>query len=358
MTPHDDAERDAWLTQALRHAPDADAAPPAELGETILRAARNAVKASQAAAPARANPLGQLWSWLARPSVAAGFATVMVATLVGVMWWDKPLDETLPQAAAPATTATAERNAAPPAAVPAAPEPSQAQAELRVEKEAPRAAARPAPPAPAQPARKRAAEPPAAVTADASSKRSADAATPMAAAPSAFPATAPPPAPAPAAAPAPARENAATSSGALARDERDEQRAERPSALAKSAAPAAGLSARRQDAAPAASTTLAIDEPERWRWQRGAGPQPMTPALQRWLAQLDRTARWRPATGAPPAAAAADVLQLWRDGALHTTIQLGDDAVWLTPAGGAPLMAPLAPAAAASLKTTLADAAP
>ena len=352
MTPHDDPERDAWLTQALRHAPDADAAPPTELSDTILRAARNAVKTPQAAAPSPTNPLLRLWAWLVRPPVAAGFATVMVATLVGVMWWDKPLDETLPQAAAPAATVSAERGAAPPAAAstaPAAPEPAQAKAEERVENEAPRAAARSAPPRPAepaQPARKRVADPPAAVAAVESPKRSADAAAPLAVAPSAFPA------PAPAAAPAPATENAAKSSGAVARDARVEQRADREREPAKSAAPTAALSPLRQEATPV------IDEPDRWSWQRGAGPRPMTPALQRWIAQLDRAARWRPAAGAPPTATAGNVLQLWRDGALHTTIQLGDDTVWITPVGGAPLMAPLAPAVAASLKTALADAAP
>ena len=36
-----------------------------------------------------------LWNWLARPPVAAGFASVMAATLVGLMWWDRPMDETL-----------------------------------------------------------------------------------------------------------------------------------------------------------------------------------------------------------------------------------------------------------------------
>ena len=35
------------------------------------------------------------WSWLARPPVAAGFASVMAATLVGMLWWDRPMDETM-----------------------------------------------------------------------------------------------------------------------------------------------------------------------------------------------------------------------------------------------------------------------
>ena len=39
-----DSERDAWLREALRHAPDADAAPPRDLSETILAQARAAAR--------------------------------------------------------------------------------------------------------------------------------------------------------------------------------------------------------------------------------------------------------------------------------------------------------------------------
>jgi hypothetical protein len=134
-----------------------------------------------------------------------------------------------------------------------------------------------------------------------------------------------------------------------------------PAAVADSAAksatapPAAGLMLRRQDAE---TLTPLIDQPERWAWQRGAGRQAVTPALQRWLAQLDRSVRWRPATSTVPTAADGDVLQLWRDGALHATIVFGADAVWLTPSGSAPLMAPLTPDAAAALKSALIAATP
>jgi hypothetical protein len=44
-----DAERDAWLREALRHAPDAAAAPPAALREAILSQARAATAARPAA---------------------------------------------------------------------------------------------------------------------------------------------------------------------------------------------------------------------------------------------------------------------------------------------------------------------
>jgi hypothetical protein len=100
-----DSERDAWLREALRHAPDAGAAPPRDLSETILAQARAAARIGGAPARTapRRSPVLALWDWLARPPVAAGFASVMAATLVGLMWWDRPIDETLPPR--PAVTA-------------------------------------------------------------------------------------------------------------------------------------------------------------------------------------------------------------------------------------------------------------
>jgi hypothetical protein len=98
-----DAERDAWLREALRHAPDSGAVPPTTISAAILAEARAAAARPTAASALRrgaaapaAHPLLALWSWLARPPVAAGFASVMAATLVGLMWWDRPMDETLP----------------------------------------------------------------------------------------------------------------------------------------------------------------------------------------------------------------------------------------------------------------------
>ena len=92
-----DSERDAWLREALRHAPDAAAAPPRDLSETILAQARAAARAGGAPARTarRRTPVLALWDWLARPPVAAGFASIMAATLVGLMWWGRPMDETL-----------------------------------------------------------------------------------------------------------------------------------------------------------------------------------------------------------------------------------------------------------------------
>ncbi|MBC7956920.1 MAG: hypothetical protein H7Y33_13755, partial [Cytophagales bacterium] len=135
-----DEQRDAHLREALRHAPDAQLEPPAALSALILNEAR--AEARDAAAPARAphHPLLALWDWLARPSVATGFAGLMVATLVGLMWWDQPMDEAMPRRPAAATAPSvspAPKAAAPPVtqapapAVVAAPTPPLAEAPSR-----------------------------------------------------------------------------------------------------------------------------------------------------------------------------------------------------------------------------------
>lgn len=94
-----DADRDAWLREALRHAPDASAAPPTPLSEAILAQARAATASGRRAGASKllSDRLFALWDALARPPVAAAFATVMVATIVGLLWWDRPLDETMPR---------------------------------------------------------------------------------------------------------------------------------------------------------------------------------------------------------------------------------------------------------------------
>ena len=92
----DDLPHDAWLREALRHAPDAEAGPPPKLNETILRMGRAAVAPrgerrvtpavpmSTASSSSRlAQTIASWWAWLARPPVAAGFAGLMVATVVG-----------------------------------------------------------------------------------------------------------------------------------------------------------------------------------------------------------------------------------------------------------------------------------
>jgi len=91
-----DAERDAWLSEALRHAPDADVAPPATLSDMILREAQAKAKPS---APLAKRPSFWMraWVWTAQPAVGAGLASVMVASLVGAMLWDRPPEENTPR---------------------------------------------------------------------------------------------------------------------------------------------------------------------------------------------------------------------------------------------------------------------
>lgn len=120
-----DGERDAWLREALRHAPDAAMAAPPLLREAILSQARAAVAVrTPTRHPAPASAVLAFWSWLARPPVAAGFASVMAATLVGMMWWDRPMDEATPPPPAPASSRAAEQTTPAPAPVPP-PEPAR-----------------------------------------------------------------------------------------------------------------------------------------------------------------------------------------------------------------------------------------
>jgi len=105
-----------------------------------------------------------------------------------------------------------------------------------------------------------------------------------------------------------------------------------------------------------AAPPFVIDAPQRWGWQRGGEPQAMAPALQRWIDLLHQSARWRAASGPAPVDADLETLTLWRDGAPYATIQIGQDTAWLALRDRAPLAAPLAPATAAALKSSLRDA--
>jgi hypothetical protein len=386
----DEPERDAWLREALRHAPDADAAPPATLSEAILKQARAATAA--ATAPRPASPWSAAWAWLARPPVAAGFASVMAATLVGLMWWDRPMDEAMPRPPAPelrrAAPTEAPAAASDKKAVPATR--AEAPNDVRVEAQGAAAPAVSAPPTPrkaptemprrAAPAAA-APKPPSAVQRQepepfaSERKRAATAGAP---APSAQAAAAATPS-APAAAqdaegpPRPTVSAAPRERVAEARDESSAvavtpSRSLAASALARAVPPPAATALRsQQDEAidrnsPLADALASIaNHAPLWSWQRDSGPQAMTPALQRWLMQLDAAtaSRWR---AAPATATGGDsnVLRLFRAGEPRATLRLEDDGVWFTPAGAAApsLRAPLAPPAAAALKRGLDEATP
>ncbi len=322
MSPGDDAPRDPRLLEALRHAPDADAAPPPALSRAILRAAHEAVAAPGWAARALA-----AWRWLARPPVAAGFASVMLATLVGLMWWGRPIDEGL---RAPEPVATA------PAAAPG-PAPAETSPQAKAPPPSPDAAEAPtvsevtrirspsaAPPMRPAPDRRAAAAP----AADASQRRTPEAAAP--AAPVATPA-------APAVAEAPPA--------------RPERHAE--TRLTDRGLSAGAAGARAPPALDALRTALRA-EPQRYRWQRGAGPeQPIDDALTAWLARADaaRAGPWQPAAGAPEAAPLAVLRVTAADGAA-TVITLEGDALRLD-AGDRRERAALAPGQAGALRDAL-----
>lgn len=353
----DDTERDAWLSEALRHAPDAQAAPPAALSDAILRQARAATHAAGTSATARPRPAWLMaWDWLARPPVAAGFASVMVATLVGLIWWDQPIDPNLARppaadaspAAAPAPVQPAPVATRVPSAAPAAADVAQqgtAQAESAPPAESKRAAPKPVPvprPAPASVPQRSKAEP----APSGESRAVADAA------PSAREGLAAP-APAAAATPSPP---AMASPPAAAMRLRDASPAAAESA--KAAAPAMQRRENADSPRPVALAALLASvaaQPQRWQWQRGGAMQPMSPALQRWLSRLDAATvtRWR-STADTASTGEATVLRLYRDGALTATLRLDDDSVALGPASRATLSA----GEITALKRALDDAAP
>lgn len=97
----DDAAPDAFLRAALRHAPDRELRPSAALSAAIVEAARRSV--------APPSP----WQWLKRvaveafeatrrPPVAGALASLMLGTVIVLMWRDGPPPEALPRTDAPA----------------------------------------------------------------------------------------------------------------------------------------------------------------------------------------------------------------------------------------------------------------
>ncbi|MBX3604480.1 MAG: hypothetical protein KF788_04380 [Piscinibacter sp.] len=385
---HDDDEavpHDRWLREALRHAPDADAAPPPRVNDAILRMGRAAVAPRPVPAPPAPPTLDErlaaVWDWLARPPVAAGFASVMVATVVGLMWWGRPIEEALP----PPETVSAAPEAATPAdgrrAGSAEAEsvdarsrqvaPTTSLGEARAPKQAPPPVAAAAPPAPAEPAARKAAAPPppvapavvpapapaAAPARDASAEQKRSAATPSeelrlrgsplerreaAVAPSAAPPAPPPPA---TNATAPGTVGAA---GAAAAD-------------AAAPGPAGALSGLRARAAvgtieTAGLSNLRFEIPRRqqdWTWQRDDGPaRPVDEATMNWIAQADRTARphWNPGPAAGEGATAT--LRFTRDGVVRAILRVGPRGLRLD-RGGKTESAELSSAQAASLLAAL-----
>lgn len=334
MSEHDtgdDLPRDAWLREALRHAPDAEASPPPKLNETILRMGRAAVAPRAERKPSPAVPLpsapasggfGQTlaawWSWLACPPVAAGFAGLMVATVVGVMWWDRPIEEALPPredtsvAAAPAPSATApppEAAAPTPAGLPEAAKRAAAPVLAEADQNKLRSATVAAPPA----AAKAEAPPPMVAAAPA---------TPAPAAPAAAIAQAPAPG---IAADSAAREREATAERRDTAAARMTAAALPPSAAASSYIETPSLSNLRFEIRRQADT---------WTWQRDDGDaRPMDAAMENWIAQADRASRtvWLPGAVGPDNA--TTTLRFTRGGVVRAVLRLGPNGMRLTRGG-------------------------
>lgn len=403
----DDSERDAWLSQALRHAPDANADVPAALSDAILREARSAAARARAASVAspgagRLHWLAAAWAWLGRPPAAAGFASVMVAALVGIMWWDRPLDDGAPQVTAPTPAlASASAPTPTPAQAPAATAPptraetapvAAADAQRSTDE---RKAQRPTPAvAAARPAATQSPAPPAASrSADRRDEevreRAVSAALPAPRAPLADPLAArvpapaaQPPAPAPTTVQSEARAPLAKTAAAAAAAADSADAADAVAASSRFSAAPLALRVPPGGSGPRATQTTAADagggplagllaalsrQPQRWRWQRdGREPQPIAPALQRWLVQLDRetAARW---AAVPQATAAprqpSSELRLLFEGTPRATVWLAGNQVWAVtvgaadPTGSTVWMATLPPLAADSLKAALDEAA-
>lgn len=323
-------QRDAHLREALRHAPDAQLQPPPALSALILNEAR--AKARDASAPARAprHPLAALWDWLARPAVATSFAGVMVATLVGLMWWDQPMDEAMPRRPAPAATAPAPAEApvapAPVTSTPAATPPPAAAAEAARPAPPPRPAQRK--PAPAADKAVPAAPAPTVRDAPAASAEPAREAAPAPAAPPAAPAVADT-ATAGAAAPSLAKEKSA--------DESKRLRSMAPNQALGGRAAKAELSESRQRQEADTRTLLAslrasiAAEPARWAWQRGNGKlHDMNDALYAWLAQLDDATgtTWQPRATGGTGTSPSGELRLLRDGRVQHSLRFTERGVW------------------------------
>jgi hypothetical protein len=367
---------DAHLRAALRHAPDADAAPSAALSAAILSQARAAAlhrpASSQATALSPASPLltwlRQGWMALSQPALATGLASVMVASVVGVMWWDRtPEEMNAPQqvshdTALPSVVADETKSAAKPTPSgalqnPVRPDPSTGlrtgpveglypstpelrhsplvqslpkvqseQSEVVQRSPGPAAANTTAPNQPTSNAeRERRAVANAApndkeVALNAPTHR---AEAPPATAPAALPestdprgrADAPAPAPAVAAAPAPAL---------------------KASLLERESARTSGIALGFAASTPVTSLREAMrDEPERWAWQKNAGAvAPVVPALPGWLAQLESATagRWAPQLDLRASSAAQKTLLTlrWiRDGQTeHTLVLQADGLLW------------------------------
>ena len=237
--PAADGDHDAWLREALRHAPDAELAPPQRLRAQILRAADEAARPRVA----WSNPLQWFAALASHPGWAGGIASVFVATIVVAIWspWSDGPDTTIAEApAAPMSAASDAVIAAAPPEAPVTvarsePAPEPKLAEARRDRAAERSERESAAKARTETKSEVAAAPPAATSAES------------------------------------ARQAGAT--------------ADRAALAAAPAAAPAGPPLRAADAAPLAAPRQGLrTEPDMWTWRRGGGEaMPADDALREWL---------------------------------------------------------------------------
>lgn len=312
-------EADAHLRAALRHAPDADDAAPADISAQIIAAAHRS--AGERPAPA-ARPSTARGRWWLQPWGASGaLATVLMAGVIGLMWRGETpgpardaADPQLAQAPGP-KPAPASSSAAAEAANTTAPAPAPAFTAIAplAAKPRPLATVPAAKPAPKPSLSAVAPEP---VETMAAAREAAPAAGPRA---------------------------AETAARMVAQDQAV---AAAPAALA-APAPAAAAPSRQRAAAGAAAVApapwrTAPQAGDQFSWQPAGGL--MAPDAA-WLARLaEQTAgRWQPLPNASADQLTADVLQLhWqRSGATVARFGFDRSSVWwcgrIAPCERAPL---------------------
>ena len=352
-----DDPRDAHLVAALRHAPDRDVAPPAQLSAAILDRAQQALHARR---PADASGWRAVWAQLWQPAPMAAFGMLAMGTLIGVMWSTQEIPEATPGlrpqgvAVAPAA-ALAE--AAPAAS--AVPEPAPRDADRDAAERSVAARKPTAQPAPAPvPARRSAkADPPSMVSGRAADTATAQpegrpAATVGKAAEAA--AVAPPAAPPmPTPMPAPVARQAAPQEPDSRRDALAKSMADTATAPTAArarnemaAAPALGA-ARPTFASPLAAADIGAamaGDAARVRWRVAADRLVAHEAAQRdgWSALARGTqGRWQPAPST--AGSGAEAVALLIDGALRGTLAFEPQALVWREASGAVWRAPVEP---------------
>ena len=336
-----DDPRDAHLLAALRHAPDRDVRPPAQITAAILGQARESLRPRPAGWPAWRESLRSAFARLWQPAPMAAFGTLALATLIGVMWGGQDVPDATPSLRpAPAVAPPAPASAVGGLAV-APPPPESTRADAKVA-------------APLPTARAIAAAKPAAAT------KAVDAGAQQGAAQERHDQPETTGTTVAEAVPAPATQAPAAARVAEAPPQREARGASLTDAMpaaararSEAAAPAIGANAgpnARAGAAPLASVGAEIDavvnsEPARVRWRVAAQRLVAHDAAQRqWWSTLVQATQGRWQTAAPGSASGAESepMTLLIDGAPRGSLSFEPQAVVWRDANGAAWRAPIA----------------